>query len=83
MREIISKYISINDINVVPLWTDSEFLKPIAKSNNNFLKDLGIETKFIVQYSGNLGRTHSVDVLVEMAHLMKTDKDIIFIIIGK
>ena len=38
--------------------------------------------KFIVSYSGNLGKTHSIEIIIELAQKLINEKDISFLIIG-
>ncbi len=82
MRSRLSKYIDYNKIEVIPVWTDNTYLKPIAKDENPFLENEGFRDKFIVMYSGNLGRTHNVEAIVDIAEKMKNHKQILFLIIG-
>lgn len=82
MAKALSAYMLIEDVNVIALWPSSQSFKPIAKSENPFAKEHGLEDKFVVMYSGNMGYTHSVDVLVEVASQMKDEKDIRFVLIG-
>ena len=42
----------------------------------------GLTEKFIVGYSGNLGRAHEFDTLLEAASLLSHDGDIVFLMIG-
>ena len=42
-----------------------------------------MQNKFIVQYSGNIGVTHNVETLIEIAELLKDNTDILFQIIGR
>jgi glycosyltransferase involved in cell wall biosynthesis len=83
MKALLSNYVNEAKVKVVPIWSDSEFLKPIPKFENQFLKNLGLTDEFVVQYSGNLGRTHDVDVLVELAIDLKNEKNLHFVIIGQ
>lgn len=83
MKREVAKYADDSKIEVVPIWTDSDFFKPIARKDNKFLKELGLQEKFIMQYSGNLGNTHDVDVLVDVAAELQGYDDIFFIIIGE
>lgn len=82
MKLVLSKYTSVDKIDVVPLWTDNTFLKPLRKTDNYFIKENNLENKFNVLYSGNLGRTHNVELIVEIAALVK-NKDITFVVIGE
>jgi hypothetical protein len=40
--------------------------KGFPKTENPFITEHHLEDKFIVQYSGNIGLTHKVEVVVEI-----------------
>ena len=81
MKQVLQKYAGNKVIEVVPVWTNNTFFKPIAPSDNLFLKKHKLSGKFIVLYSGNIGLSGDVDVLIDVAAEIKRD-DIIFLIIG-
>ena len=83
MQERIAKYVNKQEVNVVPIWTDNSFLKPIPKSENAFLKTHQIEDKFIVMYSGNMGKSHPVEVLIELAIQFQNKTKIFFLLISE
>lgn len=83
MKEVLTQYGPTEKIKVVPLWSASEDFKPIDKRQNAFIKNHNLEGKFIVLYSGNIGYTHSVECMVEIAKQMQDDKDVVFLIIGE
>ena len=63
--------------------TDNDFLKPIAKKENQFLKEQNLENKFVIMYSGNLGKSHPLEVLIDLAEDLSAHKNIFFLIIGE
>jgi glycosyltransferase involved in cell wall biosynthesis len=81
MKNLLSNYVNEAKISVVPIWTDSAFLKPIPKEENEFIKQNKLENKFIVMYSGNLGFSHDVEIIPEIAKII-TIPEIEFLIIG-
>lgn len=81
MKRRIGNYIPEEKIDIVPLWANEEQLKPILKKDNKFIKANGLEDKFIVLYSGNLGRTHDLETLIYAAEKIKRE-DVLFMIIG-
>jgi hypothetical protein len=81
MQERLKSYAGEKPVQVVPVWADGAFIKPVAKANNPFIREQGLEGKFVVLYSGNLGRTHEVAVLVDTAARMQ-HPDVFFLIIG-
>lgn len=80
MKDCLSQYVEKDRIKVIPLWPDNSNLHYIKKKDNQFIKQHGLEGKFIVMYSGNLGDTHRMDVLVDVA---KRIQDVMFILIGE
>lgn len=81
MKSRMLNYVAADKIQVVPIWTDNDFLKPILKSENPIFEELGWEGKFIVMYSGNLGKSHPVEIMVDLAKMCKVP-EIQFVIIG-
>jgi glycosyltransferase involved in cell wall biosynthesis len=69
-------------ISVVPVWTDSNFLKPVPKEENTFIRANKLEDKFIVMYSGNLGLGNGLELLLEVAKKIKNPK-VQFLIVGE
>ena len=83
MKECITKYVTEEKIKVIPNWSHSKFFSPIPKSENKFIIEHNLNNKFIVLYSGNIGFTHNVEVIIEVANLLSSEKDIQFLIIGE
>ena len=73
----------LGHIAVIHNWADVESIKPIPKEQNPFIKEQGLQNKFIVMYSGNIGATHDTETLVEAAKKLKDNTDIQFVIIGE
>lgn len=83
MSEILAAYVNRSRITVIPNWSGLRKLKEIHRADNFFLKQQGLETKFVVQYSGNIGYTHNVEVLVNLAKSMVDCSQVFFLIIGR
>lgn len=79
----LERYVSREKIVVIPNWADTEFLKPLPKSENRFLREHGLADKFVVMYSGNIGNTHPVEKLVDVAAALQAHADIVFVIVGE
>lgn len=82
IKKRLSIYVDNSIINVVPIWTDNTFLKPIAKVENEFLKLHKVSDKFIVMYSGNMGKSHPIELLIELAIKHKNNPKLFFFLIG-
>jgi len=83
MADLLAQYVKRDKIIVQPIWSIFQENHRIEKQNNKFIKQHHLDHKFIVQYSGNIGLTHNVEVLIEIAKILKNNSDIIFQIIGR
>jgi glycosyltransferase involved in cell wall biosynthesis len=68
-------------ISVIHNWANADWIKPLAKQQNWFACEHGIDRKFTVLYSGNLGRCHDVETILDTIKLLK-DEPIQFVFIG-
>jgi glycosyltransferase involved in cell wall biosynthesis len=82
MKAVLEKYAGEKEIEVIPIWTDNEFLKPVRKSDNPFVRKYNLMDKFVVMYSGNISTSQNIETLVELAGIMQRE-DLIFVIIGQ
>ena len=83
MAESINKPLKKKiDIDIIPIATDPEFLKPVSKEENKFIKENGLEDKFIILYSGKLGYGHNIADILSAAEILKDKNDICFVFIG-
>ncbi len=83
MAELLSKYTAKEKIKTIPNWAGSDNFATVLKENNPFVKEHNLENKFIVLYSGNMGYTHNVETIVEVARLLNDDNGIHFLMIGE
>jgi len=83
MADLLLQYVSKNKIIVQPIWSIFQSNNKVLKEENPFIEEHGLEDKFIVQYSGNIGLTHKVEVMVSLAERMQNHNDILFQIIGR
>jgi glycosyltransferase involved in cell wall biosynthesis len=82
MADCLSNYIERDKITVIPNWASKESFRSIDKKDNPFVKEHGLEDKFTVLYSGNMGFTHNVQVIIEVANRLKDNNHIHFMLIG-
>ena len=68
-------------IAVIHNWADPTKIVPIAKQDNWFARQHDLVNKFSVLYSGNLGRCHEMDTILEAARQLKYEA-VQFIFIG-
>ena len=82
MKNMLKKYTNADKILVLNWWADTEYIKPIPKDENLFIKKYNLENKFIIMYSGNFGYTHNIEKILNLAKEMKNINDLMFVIIG-
>ena len=69
-------------IDIIANWADDEAIVPLPRSDNPLRRAWQLDGKFVVGYSGNLGRTHDVEVLLAAAGRLRERSDIVFLFIG-
>lgn len=83
MAGCLRQYVEEQKIKVIPNWANTSVLKLVDKTDNLFIKQYKLEDKFVVLYSGNLGNTHKIETIVEVAERLKQERNIVFVIIGE
>jgi colanic acid biosynthesis glycosyl transferase WcaI len=68
-------------IHVIPNWCNDEEIKPLA-TDNPLRQTWALQEKFVVGYSGNLGRAHEFDTVLAAAERLAGDPRILFLMIG-
>jgi colanic acid biosynthesis glycosyl transferase WcaI len=67
---------------IIPNWGDLDQVTPTKRKQNPLLAELGLQDKFVIQYAGNMGRTHGLETLWESAEGLRSVKDVHFLFIG-
>lgn len=83
MANLLNNYVNQSKVLIQPIWSIFQSDEKILKEDNPIIKKYNLQGKFIVQYSGNIGLTHNVETLVEIAEILKEESDIVFQIIGR
>jgi len=72
-----------NRIRVIPNWADMEAIRPVAAAANRLRREWGLDGKFVVCYSGNMGRVHEFGAILDAAELLSASAEAIeFLFIG-
>ena len=83
MKEKILLYAPAANVNVIHNWSAFSGMLPVPKEKNRIISRENRTGKFIVQYSGNIGVTHNVETLVEVARMFNQNAELQFLIIGR
>ncbi|HEY9621817.1 MAG TPA: EAL domain-containing protein [Crinalium sp.] len=70
-----------NKITVIHNWADPTWIKPLAKSLNPFAHTHDLVEPFTVLYSGNMGRCHDMDTILDAAQELQ-DEPVQFLFVG-
>jgi colanic acid biosynthesis glycosyl transferase WcaI len=81
-ERLLQEGIPKDRIRVIHNWSDGEEIRPIDRPENALLAQWGLEGKFVVGYSGNMGRAHEFTTLLEAAERLSANPDIVFLLIG-
>jgi glycosyltransferase involved in cell wall biosynthesis len=58
-------------ITIIPNWSDGREIRPVARSENVLRKEWELDGRFVVGYSGNLGRAHEYRTLIDAIALIE------------
>ncbi|MBS0235257.1 MAG: glycosyltransferase family 4 protein [Proteobacteria bacterium] len=64
-RHVETLGMSRDRIVVLPNWADTDAICPIPAEINTLRREWNLARKFVVAYSGNLGRAHDIDTLLQ------------------
>ena len=81
--KLLQNYTHPGRVEVIKLWPGLRNISPVPKDANPFIADHSLSGKFIVEYSGNMGGTQNIEVLVDIAEILSDQKDIMFLLIGR
>jgi colanic acid biosynthesis glycosyl transferase WcaI len=70
-------------IEVIHNWADGEAIKPLGHEENTLRGQWELGSDFVVGYSGNLGRVHEFETMLDAAALLADTPGIRFVVIGR
>lgn len=84
-RNIMEKGVPEEKIVIIPNWVNTEHVHPVDRNNNVLCDRYGLDKdKFYICYSGNVGHSQNLRLLLDTAKAIQTDlPDIRFVIIGE
>lgn len=69
-------------ISVIPNWVDTESVKPQSR-RNEWAREQGLEDRFVVMHSGNVGWAQDLDTLIRASTLLRDLNDLSVVVIGE
>jgi len=74
--------VNSDKIKIIHNWSDGNIIKPVEKKSNYLIDKWELNNKFVVCYSGNMGRAHEFDTILNAIEKLRENKNIIFLFIG-
>jgi len=69
-------------VSVVFPWVDSDFIKPLMRSENPIAHNYVSEDGLVILYSGNIGQTHNIECIINLIEHLKYDGRFKFVFFG-
>jgi colanic acid biosynthesis glycosyl transferase WcaI len=83
MRDALIEAGSRSDRTIVlHNWADAEAIRSMPRGTSVFGAEHALLEKFVVLYSGNLGRAHTFDAVVAAMTALRADPTIVFVFVG-
>ena len=79
---VMSRGIPPDRVHVIHNWSDDEQISPVDNADNPLRREWGLSDKFVVGYSGNLGRAHEFETILGAGERLRNDPRIMFLFIG-
>lgn len=83
MAEVVGrKLLPRQRMVTIPNWGDPVEVAPVPRGDNPFARAHGLVDKVVVQFSGNLGRTHDVAAVLDLARALRGREELVFLFVG-
>jgi colanic acid biosynthesis glycosyl transferase WcaI len=83
MQEYLSgRHLPPQNIRIMENWADADLVRPQCVRDSRLRAQMGLAEKFVVGYSGNLGRVHEYNTLLGAAESLRIDERVAFLFIG-
>jgi glycosyltransferase involved in cell wall biosynthesis len=67
---------------VIHNWVPISHVRPIPRHQNALRVEWALSDRFVVGYSGNMGRAHEFDTILAAAEVLQNDPTVTFLLIG-
>ncbi len=84
-RNIMEKGVPEEKIVIIPNWVDTDQVYPIPREENILFDRYGLDRdKFYICYSGNVGHSQNLQLLLDAAKALRSElPDVCFVILGE
>jgi glycosyltransferase involved in cell wall biosynthesis len=81
-KKLAGEGIKLEAIQVIHNWADGCAIQPVDREKNDLRREWKLREKFVVGYSGNIGRAHEFETILDAAEKLKSAANIVFLFIG-
>lgn len=81
-KKLAGEGIKPDAIQVIHNWADGCAIQPVDREKNDLRREWNIQDRFVVGYSGSIGRAHEFDTILDAAEKLTSAANIIFLFIG-
>ncbi len=81
-ERICAQGVARSNTTVICNWADGKLIKPVARAANTLRKAWKLQDKFVVGYSGNMGRAHEFETIIGAMKRLRNDENIVFLFVG-
>jgi len=81
-KKLAGEGIKPDAIQVIHNWADGCAIRPMDRDKNDLRREWKLQNTFVVGYSGNIGRVHEFDTILDAVEKLKNDANIVFLFIG-
>jgi glycosyltransferase involved in cell wall biosynthesis len=80
--KVMAAGVAADKVRVIPNWCDDAEIVPVPPADNPLRAAWGLEGRFVVGYSGNLGRAHEFETMLGAAEHLSGHARIVFLLVG-
>jgi glycosyltransferase involved in cell wall biosynthesis len=81
-EQVARQGVAADSIKIIENWAEPHPPTPKPVAASELRLRLGLADKFVIGYSGNLGRAHEFQTLLGAAEVLSNDPSIVFLMIG-
>jgi|CXWL01.1.fsa_nt_gi glycosyltransferase involved in cell wall biosynthesis len=81
-KKLAEEGIKPEAIQVIHNWADGYAIQPVDREKNDLRREWNLQDAFVVGYSGNIGRAHEFDTILDAAVKLNSAANIVFLFIG-
>ncbi|MDI6783135.1 MAG: glycosyltransferase family 4 protein [bacterium] len=70
-------------VQFIHIWSDDMLIRSALGKPNPFIQKWNLANKFVISYSGNMGRFHDMETIMDTVKDLQSYSDILFLFIGE